>query len=110
MYPCSTSSGQALACGLDNTSCDAVRIAICCRTTVFHVAPAVLLSGARDANGCTTISHTKFELSDAARLMLTCQTLVVALAILSDVFRSHLAERFANFRDDVVAALCAHLL
>merc|ERR1711972_1229336 len=88
--------GEALARGLHHDGRDAVRVTVGSRTAILHVALTILLGLARDADGGTTVGHTVLELFDRACLMLSSEALVVALAVLSDVFGGHLAESLAD--------------
>merc|ERR1712014_251406 len=105
-----TSTFQALSCCCQNTGCDTIRIAICRWAAVLHVASPLLLSGARNANRCTTIGNTEFKLSDAACLMLSCEALVITFAVLSDMLWRFFAEGFAYLLDHIITSLCTHLL
>merc|ERR1719224_359600 len=95
---------QGFSSGQEDASCHTIRIAVGCWTSVFHVALSLCFSSARNANGGATVSNTKLELVDAASLVEACETLVVALTILSDVLSSNLAEGLTNLLDDFIPA------
>merc|ERR1712129_511269 len=87
---------QARSCCLHDPGCHFVGIAICCRAPVLHVPLAIRLSLARDADRSTAIGNSILEGVDVASLMLPCQALVVALAILGHVFCSNFSEGLAH--------------
>merc|ERR1719198_1647767 len=99
---------DALAGRLQDARGDAVGVAVRRRAAVLHVALAVLLGVARDADRRAAVGDAVLEVVDAAGLVLARKALVVALAVLRDVLLRDLPERLADLQDDFVAAVLAH--
>lgn len=93
----------------DDTS-DLVRIGVGSRATILKVPEA--LSGAFPGNtdGGTTVGNAIRELVDSTSFVSAGETLLVVLAVDSDVLGVPCAELLDGSLDELHAALCAHVL
>mmetsp|Transcript_97274 Transcript_97274/g.178261 ORF Transcript_97274/g.178261 Transcript_97274/m.178261 type:complete len:256 (-) Transcript_97274:553-1320(-) len=101
---------HGLTGGLHDAADDTIWVAIGCWAAVLHVAPVLFLGIAGNTNRRTAVRNTVLELENAACLVLASKTLVVALAILCNVLRSHLAEGIADLDDVFVATGRPHVV
>jgi Na+/serine symporter len=94
--------------GVEDLAGNNIWVAVRGWSSVLKVTLAILLSISWDTDGGTSVGDTVQEGGDTCSLVLARQSLLIALAVHTDVLRVLLAQLLNGLDDDLVATLLSH--